>query len=129
MALTISQLARAAGVGVETVRYYQRRNLLHKPKAARGGAIGIRHYSADDVRRLLFIRSAQRAGFALAEIGELLGEETTRQQVRTLAQSRIAELNAQIDELKGARGWLQSLVTECGTATEGPCPIIEAFTD
>ena len=66
--LTIGELAAAGGVGVETIRFYQRRDLLRTP--ARGG--GIRHYGRDDVRRLRFIRQAQAAGFTLEEIRELL---------------------------------------------------------
>ena len=64
---TIGGLARAGGVGVETVRYYQRRGLLRTP--ARGD--GVRRYGAEDARRLRFIRSAQAAGFTLEQIAEL----------------------------------------------------------
>jgi MerR family mercuric resistance operon transcriptional regulator len=70
MALTISELARSAAVGVETVRFYQRKGLLFDPKpAALGGAAGRRHYGEDEVRRLSFIRKAQGAGFTLDEVG------------------------------------------------------------
>ena len=65
---TIGGLAKAAGVGVETVRYYQRRGLLSEPARPLGE---IRRYGEDDVKRLKFIRSAQAAGFTLGEIGEL----------------------------------------------------------
>ncbi|HUQ13986.1 MAG TPA: MerR family transcriptional regulator, partial [Novosphingobium sp.] len=67
-ALTISELARAGGVGVETVRYYQRRGLLDDPRPQRGGTAGRRHYGDDDARRLRFVRAAQRGGFTLSEI-------------------------------------------------------------
>ena len=73
MSMTISGLARAGGVGVETVRFYQRRGLLEMPERdARGPTSGIRRYEDEDVRRLKFIRSAQAAGFTLEQIGELL---------------------------------------------------------
>ena len=88
--LTIGELAAAGGVGVETIRFYQRRDLLRTP--ARGG--GIRHYGRDDVRRLRFIRQAQAAGFTLEEIRELLeldaGEDRGR--ARELAKVRIEAL-------------------------------------
>jgi MerR family mercuric resistance operon transcriptional regulator len=71
--LTIARLGAAAGVGVETVRYYQRRGLLDVP--ANGG--GVRRYDEEDVRRLRFIRRAQAAGFTLEEIGELLALDRT----------------------------------------------------
>ena len=66
--MKIGELARKGGVGVETVRYYQRRALLDEPSRAGG----VRRYGNDDVRRLRFIRAAQGAGFTLEEIGELL---------------------------------------------------------
>ena len=81
--LTIARLGAAAGVGVETVRYYQRRGLLAVP--AGGG--GVRRYDEEDVRRLRFIRRAQAAGFTLEEISELLALDRTddRARVRRLA--------------------------------------------
>jgi MerR family mercuric resistance operon transcriptional regulator len=72
--MTIARLAAAAGVGVETVRYYQRRGLLPVPASA--GAV--RRYDAGHVRRLRFIRRAQAAGFTLEEIGELLALDRLR---------------------------------------------------
>ena len=127
MALTISELARAGGVGVETVRYYQRRGLLHDPRPGtiRGG--GRRHYSDEDLRKLRFIRSAQRAGFSLAEIAALVAPERTRAEARQLARARIARLDLQIAELEAARGWLGELARECAKGGTGPCPIIAAF--
>lgn len=74
MATTIAGLAREGGVGVETVRYYQRRGLLDTPDRPNGSGSsgGIRRYGPNDVRRLRFIRSAQGAGFTLEQISELL---------------------------------------------------------
>ena len=72
--MTIARLAEAGGVGVETVRYYQRRGLLAEPPRPQGPGSGggVRRYGAQDVRRLRFVRSAQAAGFTLEQIGELL---------------------------------------------------------
>lgn len=122
---TISGLAQAGGVGVETVRYYQRRGLLGVPDRAGG----IRRYDEADARRLRFIRSAQGAGFTLEEIGELLaldaGEDRAR--ARALAKARIAALDTQIAGLEAARKSLRRLAHECETQAAGPCPIITAF--
>jgi MerR family mercuric resistance operon transcriptional regulator len=122
---TISGLAKEGGVGVETVRFYQRRGLLGTPE--RDG--GVRRYGAQDVRRLKFIRGAQAAGFTLEQIGELLtldaGQDRAR--ARELAAERLAALDAKIAELEAARASLRRLARECGASEEGPCPIIAAF--
>ncbi len=124
-AMTIARLAAAAGVGVETVRYYQRRGLLAVP--ASGGAV--RRYGAADVRQLRFIRSAQAAGFTLDEIGELLALDAThdRPRVLALATLRLAALDSKIAELTEARAALARLASSCAGGAAGPCPIIEAF--
>ncbi len=123
--MRIGQLARAGGVGVETIRYYQRRGLLDEP--ARGD--GVRRYGIDDVRRLRFVRSAQGAGFTLEEIGELMALDSTeeRDRARVLASNRIAKIDVEIARLRSARTALARLATECSAGAAGPCPIISAF--
>jgi MerR family transcriptional regulator, mercuric resistance operon regulatory protein len=128
--LTIGKLAEAGGVGVETVRYYQRRGLLDTP--ARPGGYGegsVRRYSEADVRRLKFIRSAQAAGFTLEQIAELLALHACddRRRARALAEERIAALDARIAELRSARDALARLARACAAAGAGPCPILSAF--
>jgi MerR family transcriptional regulator, mercuric resistance operon regulatory protein len=129
--MTIAGLARAGAVGVETVRYYQRRGLLPTPKrpgdAGHGG--GVRRYTEEDVRKLRFIRSAQAAGFTLEQIAELIALDATddRPRARELARERIAALDARIAEMKAARDALARLARECGAGSSGPCPIISAF--
>jgi len=129
--MTIGGLAEAGGVGVETIRYYQRRGLLGTParEGALGPGSGVRRYGAEDVRRLRFVRSAQAAGFTLDQISELLaldaGEDRTR--VRALAAERVAALDAQIAALEAARASLRSLARECSASDKGPCPILAAF--
>ena len=122
---TIAKLAAAGGVGVETIRFYQRKGLLETPP--RDG--GIRRYGSDDVRRLRFIRQAQAAGFTLEEIRELLALDTSedRARARELAGLRVTALDAKIAELKRARDALQRLATECGAGSSGPCPILTSF--
>jgi MerR family transcriptional regulator, mercuric resistance operon regulatory protein len=129
MALSIADLARSAGVGVETVRYYQRRGLLPDPRPQKTGVTGIRHYGPDETRRLRFIRSAQAAGFTLDEIAELLRLDSSgdRSRAREMARARIAELDARIAELRKARQSLARLAQECAAGDKGPCPIIASF--
>lgn len=128
---TIGMLARAGGVGVETVRYYQRRGLLAEPPRAGGGGLGggVRRYGEEDARRLRFIRAAQAAGFTLEEIGELLALDASqdRARARELATARIATLDARIAEMKRARAALARLAKDCAAGGGGPCPIIAAF--
>ena len=123
---TIGALAKAAGVGVETVRYYQRRGLLPEPPRPQGE---IRRYSDKDIRRLRFIRSAQSAGFTLAEIGELLemSEIDDRSKARELARARVAALDDKITELQEAREALAGLADACSNQRGGACPILSAF--
>jgi MerR family transcriptional regulator, mercuric resistance operon regulatory protein len=129
MSLSIAELARSAGVGVETVRYYQRRGLLADPRPQKTGVSGIRHYGADEARRLRFIRSAKAAGFTLEEIAELLRLDSSgdRPRAREMARERIAELDAKIAELEKARQSLARLARECAASDKGPCPIIASF--
>jgi MerR family mercuric resistance operon transcriptional regulator len=131
MAMTISGLARAGGVGVETVRFYQRRGLLGTPdRPASGGmAGGVRRYEEEEVRRLKFIRSAQGAGFTLEQIGELLRLDAGQDRVRAreLAAQRLEALDLRIAELQSARDSLRRLASACHASEEGPCPIISAF--
>ena len=123
--LTIGKLAAAGGVGVETVRFYQRRGLLQTP--ARGE--GIRRYGSEDIRRLRFIRQAQAAGFTLEEIKELLDLDASedRSRARELANSRVKALDAKIAELGRARDALKRLARECGSGGGGRCPILASF--
>src|SRR3954452_14703506 len=120
--VTIARLGAAVGVGVETVRYYQRRVLLAVP--AGGG--GVRRYGPEDLRRLRFIRRAQAAGFTLEEIGELLALDRTgdRARVRALAEGRLAALDARIAELEASRASVERLLSPCASGRKGPCPII-----
>ena len=123
--LTIGKLAAAGGVGVETIRFYQRKGLLGVPPRAGG----VRRYGSADVERLRFIRQAQMAGFTLEQIRELLeldaGED--RKRARELALERVAALDGQIKRLKDARAALRKLAGECAEERPGGCPILRAF--
>ncbi len=129
--LTISRLAQAAGVGVDTVRYYERSGLLPEPPRR---ASGYRAYRDEDVQRLRFIRRAKRLGFSLEEIRGLLQLSTQNEQgvpgVHATAAARLAELDARIAELQRVRNALHQLVEACpGHGSAHECPILEALTD
>lgn len=123
--LTIGKLAAAGGVGVETIRFYQRRGLLDEPTRESG----IRRYGSEDLRRLRFIKQAQTAGFTLDEIRELLELDACddRARARALAEARVGALDRKIAELKRARDSLKRLATQCGDASSGRCPILASF--
>lgn len=123
--LTIGRLAAAAGVEVETIRFYQRKGLMRTPS----GSGGVRRYDGADRQRLRFIRQAQAAGFTLDQIGELLRLDASddRARVRGLAETRIAALDAKIAEMKAARDALRRLASDCAQSESGPCPILKAF--
>lgn len=129
--MTIAKLAREGGVGVETVRYYQRRGLMPEPERAGGFGPGggVRRYDQADVGRLRFIRSAQAAGFTLQEITELLALDATqnRPRAREMAKARIAALDQRIAELVEARDSLRRLADHCSSSDIGACPILTAF--
>lgn len=131
MQFTIGKLAVAGGVGVETIRYYQRRGLLGTPARSGGDGWGggIRRYDENDLRRLKFIRGAQAAGFTLDEIAELLAleEGDDRAKVLALAHQRIELLDEKIAQLSEARAALARLADQCAASDKGPCPILAAF--
>lgn len=120
---TIGRLAKAAGVGVETVRYYQQRGLLVVPTAQ--GAF--RHYPASAAERIRFIKRAQELGFTLEEIGELLALEEggDRAAIRRIADDRLVQIETKLADLQRMRAALTELVDCCAhTDQDRPCPII-----
>lgn len=122
--LTIGKLAAAEGVGVETVRYYQRRGLLSQPE--RRGA-GYREYSEADRARLVFIRRARRLGFTLAEIADLLGpaEASSAAEIARAAQGKLADVDAQLRELELLRCRLRRLLHVCEHGDGQDCAALQ----
>jgi len=121
--LTIGRLARAANVGVETIRYYQDRKLL--PVPASTGAF--RYYEVGLVERIRFIKRAQELGFSLEEISELLHleEGADRACIRDIATNRLSQIEQKLTDLRRMQKVLKHLVTECErTSADLPCPII-----
>jgi Hg(II)-responsive transcriptional regulator len=124
--LTIGGLAKASGVGVETVRYYQRRGLLPTPRAS--GAV--RYYPTDLVRRIGFIKKAQRLGFSLDEIATLLdlADGRNRGAVQSVTATRLAEVEAKLADLSRMQAALADMLHQCRmTGQSLPCPIIDAL--
>jgi len=123
-AMTIGRLAAAAGVGVETIRYYQRRGLLDEPRRPLRGH---RHYPADMTRRVGFIKRAQALGFTLEEIASLLrldGADCCAD-TRELAAHKVALIERKLLDLAAIRDALSALVHQCEPGqADGLCPII-----
>lgn len=127
LSLTVGELAKTAGVHVETVRYYQRRGLLATPERRYGT---IRRYTEADLDRLRFIRRAQRLGFVLEEIAQLLTLDAIRDRdrARALAEAKVADLDSRLADLQAMRRVLVERIAHCvhGRPAE-PCPILDAF--
>lgn len=129
--MNIGQLARQAGVPIDTVRYYERQHLL---PTARRSAGGYRLFDQADLTRLQFIRRAKALGFTLEEIGDLLGLSDQRgqdmAQVRDSAVLKLADIQQRITELQRMHAALQQLVDACpGHGDLHQCPILGALTE
>jgi DNA-binding transcriptional MerR regulator len=118
--LTIGKLAAAEGVGVETVRFYQRRGLLGQPERRDSG---YREYSEADRARLVFIRRARALGFTLGEISELLGpaEASSSAEIALAAQAKLAAIDQQMRELELLRCRLRRLLHVCEHGSGRDC--------
>lgn len=126
-AFTISKLAQAAGVNIETVRYYQRRGLLEEPTRVDGG---FRSYDARHLQQLQFIRRALELGFSLDDAAELssLSQAPDRERLRGVARSRAADIRQRIAELDAMASALENLAETCHrTAPDAACPIMAAL--
>lgn len=125
--VTVGQLARTAAVNVETIRYYQRIGLLPLPKRDYGS---IRRYSANDLKRVRFIRRAQALGFSLDEVALLLGLSDGRHcgETKALAERKLTMVEEKITDLTAIQKALRGLVTKCSKGSRGcGCPIIDAL--
>ena len=125
--LTIGALARAAEVNVETIRFYQRKGLLPEPDRPVGG---IRRYGAADVARVRFIKSAQRLGFSLDDVAQLLRLEdgTHCQEAAELGAARLADVRARLMDLQCMEAALSQLVDAYRTGRgKVSCPLIAAM--
>jgi MerR family transcriptional regulator, mercuric resistance operon regulatory protein len=125
--LTIGDLAKAAAVNVETIRFYQRKGLMPEPDRPAGG---IRRYGEEELSRLGFIKTAQRLGFSLDEIADLLKLEDGSGcvQARQKAKTKLADVRAKLADLHRMEDALASLIKLCGAAKgKVRCPLIAAL--
>ena len=124
--MTIGKLAEAAGVNVETIRYYQRRGLLEEPTKP---LYGQRRYSLEQAKRVRFIKRAQALGFTLAEVGQLLLLNGARscKTTRALATHKLELIDEKMTGLRAVRRALGKLVQQCDAGDGAKCPIIEVL--
>ena len=127
--LSIGQVAHRAGVGVETVRFYERQGLLEEPPRR---ASGYRQYSEQVIKRLHFIKRAQKLGFSLKEITELLllrvDGQTSCEEVKGRTEAKIAEVEQKLLELQRMRQALLQVATLCtGQGPASACPMLDAL--
>lgn len=128
--MKIGELAREAGVNVQTVRYYERRGLLPEPERLDSG---YREYTGDGLQRLRFIRRAQDLGFTLSEIHELLtlrqSGTTSAAEVKSRAMAKVSDIESKIRDLQEIRHALVHLAGECsgGSGPAGECPLLDAL--
>lgn len=127
--LTIGQVARRSGFGVETVRFYERNGLIDEPPRRTSG---YRQYPESVISRLRFIKRAKELGFSLKEIKELLSlrvePTTTCSDIRERAQAKIIDVEGKIQSLEGIKEVLKRLTTSCsGVGPLSECPIVEAL--
>ena len=126
-ALKIGQLAQRAAVNLQTIRYYEREGLLPEPPRL---SSGYRLYTDTMVRRVRFIKRAQEIGFSLAEIRELLSlrADGQRNEVRAIAQAKIADIEDKMRTLKAMKTVLNRLTERCsGCGPASECPILESI--
>ena len=126
MDFTIAGLAREANVGVETVRFYERRGLIAQPKTTNGA---YRRYGSDHVRRIRFVKRAQELGFTLDEIESLLKLEdgADRRSIQIIAGERLDQVRTRIADLRRIERTLKHLLDDCKRGGVPHCPIIGAI--
>jgi len=127
--LSIGTVSRRAGVGIDTIRYYERRGLLAKPQRRPSG---YRLYDEQVIQRLRFVRRAKELGFTLDEIGELLSLKLDPARdcsgVKKTALARLADIEGKIRSLQRMRRTLKKVSTACsGKGSTSDCPILEAL--
>jgi MerR family mercuric resistance operon transcriptional regulator len=124
--LTIARVAKAAKVGVETVRFYERRGLIAQPAKMNGA---YRRYDAEHVRRIRFVKRSQELGFTLEEIESLLRLEdgADRRSVQKIATARLEQVRERIADLRRIERTLSHLLEDCRNGAGHRCPIISAI--
>ena len=127
--LTIGQVAKQSGIGIETIRFYERKGLIDEPPRKESG---YRQYTDDVIRQLTFIQHAKTLGFSLREINELLSLRSrpgvTSREIKLMAQTKLGDIEQKIKMLRRMQKTLKNLVNQCsGHGPTEECPIIEAL--
>lgn len=124
--LTINVIAKKAGIGIETIRYYQRIGLIDEPEKPKSG---YRIYSEESVSRLVFIQRAKELGFTLAEISNLLALGDGRcSETKELAVHKLEIINSKLHDLQAIACTLEKLIQSCeSNLNHQGCPIITAI--
>lgn len=127
--ITLGVLANSADVGIETIRFYQRKGLLRRPERPYGG---IRRYDHSDVARVKFIKSAQRLGFSLDEVAQLLSldDGTTCEKAAEIAAHKLADIRMRLNDLSRIEAALSTLLKRCRRPHDDvSCPLIDELQD
>tara|TARA_R110002095_G_scaffold192394_2_gene170259 strand:+ start:25 stop:411 length:387 start_codon:yes stop_codon:yes gene_type:complete len=126
MAQTISKVAKALAINVETVRFYERRGLIEQPAKPE---LGYRHYPDDTINRIRFIKRSQELGFTLDEIANLLNlNDSPCVQVQELAEHKLAAVKEKMADLRRLEKALKALLVQChSNEDDSHCPIIDSL--
>jgi MerR family mercuric resistance operon transcriptional regulator len=127
VSMTIGTMAATAGVNIETIRFYQRKGLVPKPKRSRGA---VRRYGLEAVARVKFVKAAQRLGFSLVEIGALLklDDGTHCKEAREMAEEKLTDVRAKLRDLQRIESALKTVVADCSGARGAvTCPLIASL--
>lgn len=126
--LSIGQISRQAGCGIETVRYYERIGLLPRPPRTAGGH---RVYDAEHLRRLAFIRRSRDLGFTLAEVQSLLrlveGHRYSCAQIRSLTATHLDQIRGKLADMRRLERTLAAYIARCTGGSAPDCPIVDAL--
>ncbi|WP_255208220.1 MULTISPECIES: MerR family transcriptional regulator [unclassified Myxococcus] len=126
--LRISELARAAGVGIPTLRFYERRKLMPPPRRTQSG---YREYTPEDVTRVRFIRRAQELGFTLREVAAILamsdGRSPSPSEMETFAAAKLHAIDARVKDLQRMKRAIQKLLAQGGCPPDTACPVLASL--
>ena len=127
--MTIGELSKRTGCIIETIRYYERIEIMPEPPRTEGGH---RSYDGDHLKRLTFIRRGRELGFTLQEVRDLLrlvdGGTFTCDEVKALTLDHAAEIGRKIEDLKNLERVLKDMAAQCDRGNVPECPIVEALT-
>jgi len=125
MTKTISKVAKELGINIETVRFYERKELIEQPLKPE---VGYRHYSEKTINRIRFIKRSQELGFTLAEVSNLLSlNDSPCSQVQELTEHKLSSVHQKIAYLQRLEKALQGLLNQCQNNDDEHCPIIDSL--